>query len=126
MELEQITSEGILPGKIVIYIQESCSIQVGRVIEGSIKHYNLIEALTSGVIAEFDMLEPEKTQRVVQQVYTTFFASQHTTADWPPPGVYGWPDDLMPLTFDEQRTGGWIKHVQMKFRRVAPLLILEE
>ena len=125
MELEQITSEVVLPGKIVIFIQERCSIQVGRVVEGSIKRYNLIEALTSGIIAKFDMLEPEKTQRAVQQVYTTFFASQHTTADWPSPGVYAWPDDLMPLTFDEHRTGGWIKHVQMKFRRVAPLLTFE-
>lgn len=126
MELEHITSKDILPEKIVIFIPKGTLIQVGRVIEGSIQNYGLIKALSSGIAAEFDMLQPEEYQQAGQLVYTTFFASQQGPADWPSPGVYAWPDDLLPLTFNEQRHAGWVKHVQMNFKNIAPLLTLEE
>jgi hypothetical protein len=126
MELERMTSQDVLPGKIVIFVQDRAIIQVGRVIEGSIRCNDLITALSLGVTAEFDMLEPEEYRRAGELIYTTFFASKIGPADWPPPGVYAWPETLLPLTFNEHRPPGWRKHVQIKFRNVAPLLTLEE
>ncbi len=133
MELNPITSEEIAPGMVVVDIGPSSvpgglqtSIEVGRVLEGSIQRNDLMSVLSSGIVAEFDMLEPEEYQRARQVIYTTFFASQQRPADWPAPGVYAWPETLLPLTFDEHRPPGWRKHVQIKFKNIAPLLTLEQ
>jgi hypothetical protein len=125
MKLDQLTSDQLRKGMIVVAFEQPAVIRVGR-IHSEIKNYPLQQALLTGLFAEFDLLYADQHARAGDLIWQRYF---YHNGDAPTgPGVFKWPTELMKLTFDLAESSlptrpGWLVHIEV--RPHLPTIVIE-
>ena len=116
MKLQQITSDQLRQGMVIIYFAPLAIIYVGR-IHDHLKRYHMREAAhNGGILAEFDLLQADQHKDAGDLIWDRYF---HQGLDAPRECcVFAWPRDLMRLSFEKGEVRlkthpGWLVHLQI-------------
>jgi hypothetical protein len=126
MPLEQLTSEKLEKGMTVVHFELPGTVRVGR-IHNEITRHPPLQALTTGIIAEFDLLYADQHDRAENLVWQKYFYwNKEAPAQ---SGVFGWPN-LMKWSYrraeDRLNAGyrGWLVHIEVP-SPLGPALVIE-
>jgi hypothetical protein len=127
VKLEQLTSDQIRTGMLVVCFKKPALIYVGRV-HSDVTRYLLLQALFSGVFAEFDLLYADQHLHAGDLVWNKYFYRnpEAPTAS----GVFKWPE-LTTLTFISAESRlkmnyiGWLVHIEVRYPQISPPIVLE-
>ena len=127
MKLEQLRSDQIRKGMLVVCFEKPGLIYVGRV-HSDVTRHPLRQALFSGIFAEFDLLYADQHGHAGDLIWNKYF---YRNADAPTAsGVFEWPK-LMNLTFTSAESRlkmnykGWLVHIEVRYPQIDPPIVLE-
>ncbi|GCE32163.1 hypothetical protein KDA_76470 [Dictyobacter alpinus] len=116
MQLEQLTSDQLQKGMTIVHFEPPGTVHVGR-IHSEITRHPPLQAFTTGIFAEFDLLYADEYGEAGNEIWQKYFywnqeAPTHA-------GVFKWPN-LMKLSFQLAESSlkmgrmGWLFHIEVR------------